>query len=71
MDESFKKVANMPCQCSKLVVATTTLVSADGVLVRPVLLINFSFWDVVREGGNAFPMQKREVGAPEVDLVYQ
>jgi hypothetical protein len=48
----------------------TSLVSADGVLVRLLFLICFSFWDVVREGGNASPWEKRS-RAPEVDAVYQ
>jgi hypothetical protein len=55
VDASFKKAANVPCQCSTSVDVTTTLVSADGVLVPLLLLIFFSFWGVVREGGNASP----------------
>jgi hypothetical protein len=35
--------------------ATTTLISGDGVLVCLLLLICFSFWDVVREGGDESP----------------
>jgi hypothetical protein len=57
---SLKKVANMPCQCSALVDAATTLVSADGVLVRQLLVVCFSFWDAVREGGNASWCEKEK-----------
>ena len=39
---------------------TCPLVSADGVLVHLLLLICFSFWDVVREGCNAFPCKKEK-----------
>jgi hypothetical protein len=58
---SLKKVANMRLQCDTSADASTMLVSAMGVVVvRLLLLICFSFWDVVREGGYALPCGKEK-----------
>jgi hypothetical protein len=57
---SLKKVAIMRLQRDTSAHATTMLVSADGVLVRLLLFICFSFWDIVREGGNASPCKKKK-----------
>jgi hypothetical protein len=57
---SLKKVVNMCLQHDTSADATTMLVSADGVLVRLLLLICFCFWDVARERGNVSPCKKEK-----------
>jgi hypothetical protein len=56
---SLKKVVNMHLQHDTSADATTMLVSADGMLVRLLLLICFLFWDVVREGVMRLHAKKR------------
>jgi hypothetical protein len=57
---SLKKVAIVRLKRDTSADASTTLVSADGVLVPLLLLICFSFWDVVREGGDESPCKKEK-----------
>jgi hypothetical protein len=57
---SLKKVGNMCLQCDASADALTMLISAMDVVVRLLLLICFSFWDVVRKGGNASPFKKEK-----------
>ncbi len=57
---TLKKVVNMRLQHDTSADATAMLVSADGVLIRLLLLICISFGDVVMEGGNASPCKKEK-----------